>query len=189
MRIILGTASKQRRQVFEEMGYKDFEILTADIDEKAIRLDNPQELTIALAKAKATALTKRIEEPAILITADQVISWNGTIREKPENEKEAREFLRTYYLAPAMIVNGVVVTNTATGKQVLGNDSTKVIFAEIPKDAINRILAESSVLEWAGGFAIENPLFKPYIEDIEGVAGSSRGLPEALTKKLIEEVS
>jgi len=189
MKIILGTASKQRKQVFEEMGYKDFNVLTAEIDEKAIRVDDPKELTIALAKAKAKELIKHILEPAILVTADQVIYWDGTIREKPKNADQAREYLSTYYKAPALIVNGIAVTNTETGKQVCGNDSTEVIFSEIPEEAIKRILKECNVFAWAGGFAVEEPLFKPYIKSIAGTDGSSRGLPKTFTEELIKEVS
>ncbi len=40
MNIILGTASPQRRQVFESMSY-EFTAITADIDEKAIRFESP----------------------------------------------------------------------------------------------------------------------------------------------------
>lgn len=189
MKIVLGTASKQRRVAFEEMGYKDFEVMAADIDEKAIRFEDPEKLTIALAKAKAEALVERIDKPSILITADQVIFWDNTIREKPEDEEEAREFLSTYHKAPAIIVNGIAVTNTGTGEQVHGNDSTTVIFREIPQEAIDKILKESNVFAWAGGFAVEDPLFQPYIENIEGVEGSTRGLPVALTRELIERVS
>lgn len=189
MKIILGTASKHRREVFEEMGYEDFEIMSADIDEKAIRLDDPQKLTITLAKAKADALLKHIHEPAILITADQVVSWNGTIREKPENKEEAKEFLGTYHQAPAMMINGVAVTNTITGKQVSGNDSTKVIFKEIPDAVIDQILEHKEVFTWAGAFAVDHPLIKPYIESLEGVDGSPKGLPKPLVKKLISEVA
>ena len=189
MKIILGTASKQRRRVFEQMGYKDFEVLTADIDEKTIRLENPEELTIALAKAKAAALLKRISEPAILITADQVIEWNGIIREKPEDEIQVREYLSTYYKAPAKIVNGVVATNTQTGKQAWGNDFTIVVFKQMPDDVITHIIEEGSLFSWAGAFAVEDPLFTPYIDRVEGMQGSSRGLPIVLTKRLVNEVS
>ena len=189
MKLILGTASKQRRDVFEKMGYKEFEVLAADIDERVIRLEDPKELTIALAKAKAKAIMQRIDEPAILITADQVISWANTIREKPQSREEAKEFLMSYHQVPAFIVNGVVVTNTESGKQAQGNDYTKVVFDKIPEDVAEEMVEELDVFTWAGGFAVKEPAFKPYIKNLEGLAGSSRGLPEKLTKELIAEVS
>lgn len=188
MRIILGTASAQRQAVFREMGYKDFEVVTADIDEKAIRLDDPEKLTLELAKAKAVAIQEKLTEPAILITADQVIVWNGEIREKPENEEQAKAYLCSLHEAPSRIVNGIAVTNTATGKQLALNDISIVAFRQILDEDIHYIIKTGKVFSWAGGFATEDPLFVPYVESIEGADGSPRGLPKELTEQLIKEV-
>nr|AEV89965.1 Maf-like protein [Humulus lupulus]AEV89966.1 Maf-like protein [Humulus lupulus]BAF85812.1 putative Maf-like protein [Humulus lupulus] len=78
-KIILGSSSVARRKILAEMGY-DFAIMTADIDEKSIRKEIPEELVVALAEAKAAAILPRIPtgdyinavEPTLLITADQV---------------------------------------------------------------------------------------------------------------------
>ena len=123
MKIILGSQSKGRRSVLESMGY-EFEVMSSDIDEKAIRFDDPSVLTLALANAKADALLARIHEPAILITADQVVAWNGTIREKAKDENEAREYLRSYAAHPAETVAAVVVVNTATKKRQEGRNGS-----------------------------------------------------------------
>src|SRR3989344_5547078 len=95
MKIILGSQSKGRRKMLEEMGY-EFEVRSANIDEKAIRIDDPKELTLALARAKAEALRAQFLEDAILITSDQVVVWNGEIREKPQDKKKAEDFLEGY---------------------------------------------------------------------------------------------
>jgi len=42
--IILGSQSKYRRKILENMGY-DFKIMPANIDEKAIRFDDPKKPT------------------------------------------------------------------------------------------------------------------------------------------------
>src|SRR3989339_531887 len=119
MKIILGSQSQQRKRVLKEMGY-EFEVLPADIDEKKIRHEDPRQLTVMLAKAKASAICSRISEPALIITADQVVVCNGKVYEKPRDVAEAKAFLQSYADYPAECVNGVVVTNTATGKQIEG---------------------------------------------------------------------
>ncbi|XP_030448108.1 uncharacterized protein LOC115670868 isoform X1 [Syzygium oleosum] len=77
-KIILGSSSIARRKILAEMGY-EFTVMTADIDEKSIRKDKPEELVMALAEAKATAITSKLQrinsqakdsEPRILIAAD-----------------------------------------------------------------------------------------------------------------------
>ena len=78
-------------ELAKEIGF-EFEIMSPDIDEKAIRSKNPEDLVMAIANAKADALVSKIKEPAILITSDQVVLCKDKIREKPVGEKEAREF-------------------------------------------------------------------------------------------------
>ncbi|KAF8024234.1 hypothetical protein BT93_F1438 [Corymbia citriodora subsp. variegata] len=77
-KIILGSSSIPRRKILAEMGY-EFTIMTADIDEKSIRKDKPEELVMALAEAKANAIASKLPqinsqekdyEPIILIAAD-----------------------------------------------------------------------------------------------------------------------
>ena len=58
--------------VMSEMGY-NFSTLNPDIDEKAIRHPNPYVLPTLVARAKADALVKRVNIPALIITADQVV--------------------------------------------------------------------------------------------------------------------
>ena len=118
----------------EDNGF-EFEVMDPSIDEKAIRFEDPQKLTLALANAKADALLSRISEPVILITSDQVISWNGKILEKPENNEEAREFLRGYSPSQSpKTVTAVVVVNTETGKKTALNSIGKKTAAEkIPR--------------------------------------------------------
>uniref|UniRef100_A0A8R7U8T9 Maf-like protein n=1 Tax=Triticum urartu TaxID=4572 RepID=A0A8R7U8T9_TRIUA len=83
MQLILGSSSASRRQILAEMGYQ-FKLLSADIDEKEIRKEKPEELVVALAHAKADAILDKMrnngmmkeivdsQETTLLITADQV---------------------------------------------------------------------------------------------------------------------
>ncbi|KAE9588380.1 putative inosine triphosphate pyrophosphatase [Lupinus albus] len=77
-KIILGSSSVARRKILSEMGYQ-FTVVTADIDEKGIRKETPEELVMALAEAKANAVISKLQttsnregvnEPTILIAAD-----------------------------------------------------------------------------------------------------------------------
>ncbi len=91
-RIILGSSSKGRAQVLRNAGYT-FEIMKPDIDEKAIGGDrsavdaNPSSIALAVAHAKADALYEKLKGKAntLLLTLDQVVAHQGTVREKPES--------------------------------------------------------------------------------------------------------
>ncbi len=187
MKLILGSQSKGRRGVLEKMGYT-FAAMHADIDEQAIRCDDPQQLTLAIANAKADALLSKIAEPAILLTTDTVVVCDGKILEKPKDADEARQCLRKYANHPAETVTAVVAVNTATKKRAEGVDVSRVWLRPIPEDVIEKIIDSGEVFTWAGAFAVQHPLVAPLIDRIEGTLESVIGLPVELTKRLIGEV-
>ncbi len=189
MKIILGSQSANRREVLEKAGYA-FEIMVSGIDEKAIRHDDPYEIPVLLAKAKTAALLPKIKEPAFLITADQVIIWNGELREKPNDLREARHFLETFSGSPhpAECVNGITVTNTATGASRTEREISKVFFSRIPQPIIDEFLNQGNATKYAGGFTPQSPLIRPYIR-IEGTFESVLGLPMDVVTRHIKELS
>jgi MAF protein len=184
MHIILGSQSHGRRELLSAMGYA-FAVMPAHIDERAIRADDPGALSLTLAHAKADALLPQIHQPALLITADQVVVWQGTIREKPAHAEEARAFLRGYAEAPAETVTAVVVTHTATRVRQQGIDRAMVWFHRIPETVIDQVIARGDIFAHAGGFSITDPLLSASIERVNGTAESVIGLPTALTRQLL----
>ncbi len=187
MKIILGSQSFGRKKVLEDAGYT-FDVLIADIDEKAIRSDDFEQLPLLIARAKADALIPKIHEPALLITSDQVVLYNGELREKPESTQQAIQYLESYYQYPAQTHTAIVVTNTVTGKQAEAVDTALAYFKKIPSSVIDTVVQEGLVMHTAGGFIVEHPLLQPYIDYIEGDINSITGLPLQLTEELLKEV-
>ncbi|KAK5832497.1 uncharacterized protein LOC108453398 isoform X1 [Gossypium arboreum] len=194
-KIILGSSSIARRNILAEMGY-EFSLMSADIDEKGIRKEKPEELVMALAEAKADSIVSKLqtmnnqdkdEKPTILIAADTVVVYEGVVREKPANEKEAREFIKGYSGGHAATVGSVIVTNLKTGFRKGEWDRVEIYFHEIPDEIIKKLIEEGAVLHVAGGLIIEHPLIMPYVKEVVGTTDSVMGLPKALTEKLIKE--
>jgi len=188
MKIILGSQSAGRKRVLEQMGY-DFEIVPADIDEKAIRFSDPRELTLALARAKAQALLKKLTEPALLITSDLVVQWSDRILEKPAGPDQAREFLRGYATAPAKIVASVVITDISSGKHLEGVEEATVHFRPIPENVVETIVSDERTYTQGGGLSVEDERLKPYIERIDGEIEAIIGLPKKLTQQFLTEMT
>ncbi|PSS17199.1 Maf-like protein [Actinidia chinensis var. chinensis] len=221
-KIILGSSSVARRKILAEMGY-DFKIMTADIDEKSIRKETPEELVMALAEAKADAIRLKLQtidnqekdvkptlliaadtaeaiipklpsgdckedaEPSILITCDQVVVYEGMVREKPSSEEEARQFLKGYSGGSAATVSSVLVANLKTGVRKGDWDRVEIHFHAFPDEVIDKLIEEGFVLNVAGGLIIEHPLILPYVKQVVGTTDSVMGLPKALTERLIKE--
>ena len=187
MKIILGSQSKGRREVMEHLGMP-FTVMAADIDERAIRHDDPRGLTRAIAHAKTDALLEQIKDEALLITADTVVVCNDKIREKAATREEAADFLREYGTSALRTVSAVVVTNTLTHEQREGGDVATVWFRAIPEVAIAEMVSKSDICSFAGAFAFQNPLQRSFIERFDGEEESILGLPKALTLRLLKEL-
>ncbi|XP_028757750.1 7-methyl-GTP pyrophosphatase-like isoform X4 [Neltuma alba] len=166
-KIILGSSSIARRKILAEMGYQ-FTTMTADIDEKSIRKETPEELVMALAEAK-------------------VVVYEGVIREKPSNKEEARQFLKDYSGKHAATVGSVLVTNLKTGFRKGGWDRVEIYFNEIPDEIIEKLVDEGVTLNVAGGLIIEHPLILPLVKEVVGTTDSVMGLPKALTENLLKQ--
>lgn len=186
-KIILGSSSPFCKRVLERAGVA-FEVMSADIDEKAIRTDDHRALPLLIAHAKADALLERIEGPATLITADQVVICDGELREKPESDAEAANFLFSYAKHPAETVSAVVVCDVGSGRRSGGIDIAKVQFNPMPAKAVMDYIASGSPFLNAGGFDHEHPLLAPYVFRIEGAPDSVMGLPLMLLGRLVAEV-
>ena len=186
MKIILGSQSKWRRELLARMGYQ-FDVMTPDIDEKAIRDDDAWNLTLRLAHAKADALLPCLHL-GLLITSDQVVVCDGEILEKPRDSGEARRYLEKYGKFPAETVTAVVVTNTVTRKRTEGIDVARVVFRPIPADVIDRLIEAGEILHHAGAFSLEDPLLEDYVERVDGEPESIMGLPREMMERLLGEV-
>lgn len=193
-KLILGSSSVARQQILAEMGYQ-FTLMTADIDERAIRMEKPEDLVMVLAEAKADAIISKLQtsdykndaEPTLLITADIVVVHQGVIREKPSDEDEARLFLKGYSGDHVSTVGSVLVTNLKTGTRKGAYDKAEVYFHDIPDEIIEELIEEGVVLNVAGGLLLKHPLTSRFVEAVVGSSDSVMGLNKELTEKLIQE--
>lgn len=188
MKIILGSASPRRHKLLKDYGF-DFEVMTSQIDEKAIRSENLRDLPLLVARAKLDALKDKIKEPRLVITCDTIVLHDGKLYEKPKGEIEARSMLESYGTKPAEVICGLVLTNTENGRSAEGIDSAKVYFHKIPSQLIDEMIQHGKIFDFAGAFHPDDPPIKPYIVHIEGETGTVMGLPKLLLKKLMHEVT
>lgn len=97
--LVLASASPARRALLAAAGL-EFDVLATDIDEGRIREDllakgcDPQEIALALARAKAEEAGPRFDENTMVIGADQILLFAGEIFEKPGDLDAARDTLK-----------------------------------------------------------------------------------------------
>ena len=164
---MLASASTSRRRLCGLAMPEGFQLLDEklkpDIDEKSIRHEDPRKMVVAIAHAKAVKALQMLtdagmeeESPGFVICCDQVIVFDGEVREKPESAEQAKEHLQSYGLAekPAECVCGVVVVNVKTGKTVEGVNEAQQFFKEIPDDVANALIQKGEVMYCSGSFVV-----------------------------------
>lgn len=151
------------------------------------------ELPLLIAKAKASALVERLQrehcvEEKVILTADQIVLFEGQIREKPESVEQAKLYLRSYSGRSVSTVSAVVVTHFPSQSQRSGIDIATVIWDLIPENVVESVVARGEVLSSAGGFRIEDPELNPLLVDIDGTLDSVFGMPVKLTFELLSDL-
>jgi septum formation protein len=183
--VILGSSSKWRQKLVKEWGI-NAELMSPDIDEKAIRDPNPATMVVKIARGKTAVLLPQIKQDAILITSDQVIVCNGEVREKPETADRCREYLRSYRTHPAEAYVGIVVTNTKTGKSIERVAVAKQHFMSVSEELIEELIRQGDVMTCAGGFVVEQ--MTAVAGKLEGELSTIMGLSKNTTLDMITEV-
>lgn len=215
--LILGSGSFTRKLILKEMGV-NYHLLVRSIDERNIgdrEKDDPRSLVLTLAKAKADHLVSEMQAgrtdndlpsaPAantklggwVVLTADQVVTHEGAILEKPLDIDEARSFVSRYANSAPRTVGACVLTHVPSGVQVSGVDSATIVFRPTiaEKDAngnnslLERLLEDGApVLKCAGGLMVEHAFVREHLERIEGTEDSVMGLSKELVARLLKEL-
>ncbi|MEG1430988.1 MAG: Maf family protein, partial [Oscillospiraceae bacterium] len=86
MDIILASGSPRRKELLERMGIRNFKVISPDIDEVTDTRLSPAEIVESLSLQKATAVGETQGEDALIIAADTIVTLEGAILGKPNDE-------------------------------------------------------------------------------------------------------
>lgn len=181
--LVLASGSATRRALLEAAGIV-FRVYPAEVDEAALRDTlfaadadvSHESVALALAEEKARTVSAE-EQGSLVIGADQVLSFEGRLFEKPKTMAEAREHLlllrgKTHALhsAVALADDGKIVWQTL--------QTAHLTFRTFSDAALDAYLAraDDAVLTSVGAYQIEGPAVQLF-ETIEGDHATILGLP------------
>lgn len=161
--LVLGSSSSSRAKILNEIGWS-FSVQSPPLkDEKAVApnlRNDPSGYVMAVAQAKMDSLIplfhNQKSSPVLVIASDQVVSWNGKVREKPVSEEECVLYLKGYADAPAITHCGIVVWHSGSGKRVYGTSIAEQCFTSIPDSVIQSLIKKGDVMYCCGGFLIDD---------------------------------
>ncbi|MFH1540908.1 MAG: Maf family protein [Elusimicrobiota bacterium] len=177
MKLILGSASPQRREILKNAGYK-FEIVHPKISEKISSKKCPSEIVKSLALKKA----KAINRSGIIIGADTIVVLAGEIIGKPKNEFEARKILRKLSDSKHFVYTGVVILDTVNKKQIVGYEKTGIKFRKLSKEDIENVCRKH--LDKAGAYSIQSKDDR-FVQKINGDYLNVVGFPLKKFQKML----
>jgi len=181
--LVLASGSETRRSLLEGAGVR-VRVHPADIDETALRDDmlaadatvSHESIAAALAEAKAKAVNAD-ETDALVIGADQVLSFEGRVFEKPKSIAAARAQLVSLRGKTHALHSSVAL---ATGGKVVWRhtESARLTLRPFSDAALDAYLASAGdgVLTSVGAYKIEGPAIQLF-ERIEGDHATILGLP------------
>ncbi|HIZ93420.1 Maf family protein [Flavonifractor sp. An112] len=174
MDIILASKSPRRRALLEQMGVRDFRIVTPDIDEHMDRDLPPAELVRQISLEKAQAVAAQADPNTVVIAADTVVALDGVALGKPADKEEAFRMLSLLSDNRHQVYTGLTVLR---GEQVFSQwEETAVTFRSLTAEEIEAYIATGEPMDKAGAYGIQG-YGALFIEGISGDYYNVMGLP------------
>ena len=171
--IILASKSPRRQELLKLMGF-DFQVFLREVDESYPPGLSPSEIAVYISEKKARAFDLLIENE-IVITADTIVSLDGNIMGKPENEDHAFEMLSELSGKRHDVITGVSLLKNH--KLSSFYELTEVFFKEIGPEQIRYYINTCQPMDKAGAYGIQEWIGLVAVDRINGSYSNVVGLP------------
>lgn len=153
MNIILASASPRRRELLGQMGFRDFRIVSPDVDEHVDGHPHPAQLVEALSARKAGAVAATAGPQDLVIAADTVVALDGAVLGKPRDTAAAFAVLSALSGREHRVYTGVTVWQGA--RVVTEHEETAVSFRVLSEGEISAYIATGEPMDKAGAYGIQ----------------------------------
>lgn len=180
MNLILASGSPRRREILSCLGVS-FTIRTADTDESCDIFD-PGARVEAIAEKKCAAVAEllaseaggELPEDTMVLASDTLVSVDGEFLGKPVDADDARRMVGMLAGRAHEVSSGIAICYR--GRTVTAHEITRVYFAPMTDQDIERYVETGESFGKAGGYAIQGHAAR-YISRIEGDYFNVVGLP------------
>ena len=153
MSIILASNSPRRRELLAQIGIRDFQILSPDVDETVEPDLSPARMVEELSLRKARAAAGRAGAEDLIIAADTVVALDGRVLGKPRDQGEAFAMLSALSGREHRVYTGVTVLGG--GRAATEHEETAVAFRALTPEEIRDYIATGEPMDKAGAYGIQ----------------------------------
>jgi septum formation protein len=184
--LILASASPRRREILAAAGV-EFEIVPADIEEKARVSESPPALAERLAREKALAVATRssADPRRPVLGSDTIVVLGDLVLGKPRNERHAVELLSKLMGTRHQVITGIAVCWTDGHKALSQIVTSEVEMRSATRQELEDYVAVGESLDKAGGYALQGE-GRRFVVGVEGSQSNVIGLPLEETLELLE---
>ena len=183
-KIILASGSPRRKELLEKIGLK-FDVEPADFIEDMPAGLSTHEIAKKLSLGKARKVSLHHLD-AIIIGADTFGVLDGKILGKPHHAAQAKKMLGMLSGKSHLVITGITVMDSATGKTETSTVETIVHFRKLTGEEIDAYIATGEPLDKAGAYAIQG-LGALLIDRIEGDYYNVIGLPLSTLAEILKD--
>lgn len=188
MKIVLASKSPRRRELLGLIT-EDFEVLTADTDERC-DIPEPDELCEELAFRKACDVYSILRrgnrnDNAIVIGCDTAVYAGGEILGKPRDRLDAERMLGMLSGGWHTVTSGLALL-TDSGVSVR-HETTQVRFESLSESEISEYLETDEPYDKAGAYGIQGYAAR-FVREIKGCYHNVVGLPVNLLYRMLKEI-
>lgn len=179
--IILASASPRRKELLSRI-VGDFRVIPSKDEEKSL-YKRPHLYVEELASHKAESVAEYAQDGDVVIGADTVVCFRGKILNKPEDARQAKEFLRALSGNRHYVYTGVCVIKKGVKSEKYYCRST-VVFNDLDEEFIDEYVKGGSPLDKAGAYGAQDKgVVRRVIGDFDNVVG----LPLERLKQILGE--
>ncbi len=182
MSLILASNSPRRKELLRQIGVQ-FTSDPADVDERILAGESPQDYAVRVSLDKARVAAKRAGA-GIVIAADTIVVLDDAILGKPVDRDDAKRMLSLLSGKMHRVITGLAVMDAATGKTSTAIAMTKVWFRNLSSDEISSYVASGEPLDKAGAYGIQEK-GALLVKQIEGCYFNVVGLPLSLLGEML----
>jgi septum formation protein len=196
LRLVLASASPARLQLLTAAGITA-EVIVSGVDESMVQADGPETLSGTLARLKAEAVADRLKREdredtaegtrTLVLGCDSVLAFDGVVLGKPVSADDARLRWQAMRGRSGVLHTGHCLIDPDSGEAAAAVAATTVHFGALTDAEIDAYVATGEPLRVAGAFTIDG-LGGPFVERIEGDAGTVIGLSLPLFRRLLADL-
>jgi septum formation protein len=160
----------------------DFTVVLKDVDESYPSNLSPSEIAVYISEKKVSAFDQVINDE-IVITADTIVSLDGKILGKPENEDHAFEILSDLSGKRHEVITAVSLLKNHQIKSFF--EVSEVFFKPINSEQIRYYISNYHPMDKAGAYGIQEWIGLVAVDKIIGSHSNIMGLP---TQRLYQEL-